>query len=357
MATQKALLLHSKGAPFTLGTRLIPSPGADEVLVKLSAVAINPVDYYMQLVGFGLEEFPAVAGNDGAGTVEAIGEASGGVLKKGDRVLFQCIDFKPNNCTFQQYALIKAKRVYRLPDFLSFEEAVTIPLGFGTATMGLYAPRTEHGGAGLTAPWEEGGLGKYTGQPALVIAGSSSVGQFAIQLLKLSGFDPIISTASAHNEAYVRAAGATHFIDYKTTPYAKLPEAIAGITSAPIGVVYDAIGLDETQRAGWAVTGPGGSFMSVRAPVVGKPRVEQAGGRYIFDIWGGVTFLDKEDATRPWGDKMYAGVSALLAEGALKPNKWELVKSGLAGVPDAAEKVGKLQMSGGKAVARIDDTP
>jgi NADPH:quinone reductase-like Zn-dependent oxidoreductase len=71
----------------------------------------------------------------------------------------------------------------QIPDNLSFDEACTIPLGLATAACGLYQNKSDRGGdAGLVPPWEEGGAGKYTGQPILVIGGASSVGQFGEQV-------------------------------------------------------------------------------------------------------------------------------------------------------------------------------
>lgn len=61
------------------------------------------------------------------------------------------------------------------------DQAAAIPLVLNTAALGLYCgPSGERSGAGLTPPWEEGGRGKYTGQPCLVFGGTSSVGQFGM---------------------------------------------------------------------------------------------------------------------------------------------------------------------------------
>ncbi len=61
---------------------------------------------------------------------------------------------------------------------MSLEEAVTLPLAFATAALGLYQELRPRGGVALTAPWEEGGYKKYAGQAAIVTGGASSVGQF-----------------------------------------------------------------------------------------------------------------------------------------------------------------------------------
>ncbi len=87
MASQKALIIPAKGSPFTLVERPIPTPGPGEVLVKLAATALNPIDYVMRLNGFAVTEYPAEAGIDGAGTIEALGEGVEGTGRsKGDRV-------------------------------------------------------------------------------------------------------------------------------------------------------------------------------------------------------------------------------------------------------------------------------
>jgi hypothetical protein len=66
----------------------------------------------------------------------------------------------------------------QIPKNLTFDEASTIPLGFTTAAIGLYQEKRDRGGAGLVAPWADGGRGKYAGQAIYIPGGSSSVGQY-----------------------------------------------------------------------------------------------------------------------------------------------------------------------------------
>ena len=80
------------------------------------------------------------------------------------------------NATFQQYSVVPARIAAKIPSNLSFDQAASLPGGVITAALGLYDTRPGLG-AGLVAPWEEGGRGKYAGQPIVVIGGSSSVGQ------------------------------------------------------------------------------------------------------------------------------------------------------------------------------------
>lgn len=70
---------------------------------------------------------------------------------------------------------------------MGFDEASTIPLGLGTAAMGLFTPdvrpRRDFNSVGLTAPWEEGGRGKYAGNPIVIFGGAGSVGQYGMSNL------------------------------------------------------------------------------------------------------------------------------------------------------------------------------
>jgi NADPH:quinone reductase-like Zn-dependent oxidoreductase len=66
----------------------------------------------------------------------------------------------------------------QIPDNLTFDQASTVPLGITTAAIGLYQEKRERGGAGLVAPWADGGRRKYAGQAIYIPGGSSSVGQY-----------------------------------------------------------------------------------------------------------------------------------------------------------------------------------
>ncbi|KAA1476196.1 GroES-like protein [Dentipellis sp. KUC8613] len=356
---QKALLVLSTGEPFTIGTRPIPRPGPGQVVVKVEATALNIVDFAMQRLGLFVQTWPTVLGADGAGTVHELGVGVVNV-QKGDRVLFQRMVFEADRGTFQEYALADANRVSKIPSNITFDQASTIPLCLATATAGLYAPKAQKGGpggAGLTPPWMDGGLGKYKDQPALVIGGSSAVGQFAIQLLKLSGFNPIISTASAHNFDYVKAAGATHVIDYHVTPYPSLPAIVAQITSDPISIVYDAISSDDSQRAGWEILAPKGVIAVVsgvvKPVVVGKAGEDAEDGKHVAAVRGNVDLVTKDVE---FGNKMYASLTGLLEGGGLKPCRVELLSGGLTAVEGGLERIVKKEVSGVKLVVRPQET-
>lgn len=84
--TQKALILPAEGAQWQLGESPIPTPGPKDVLVKLAATALNPLDWKIRTLGaFLISSYPFVGGSDGAGIVEEVGSEVSH-FTKGDRV-------------------------------------------------------------------------------------------------------------------------------------------------------------------------------------------------------------------------------------------------------------------------------
>ncbi|KAI0342998.1 GroES-like protein [Trametopsis cervina] len=360
--SHQALIIPAPGSPFELGSRPTPKPGPGEVLIKNVTVGLSRVDTMIQTMGLFVDQggFPTVAGCEGAGVIEAVGEGVES-WKKGDRVLYESF-WSPDRMSFQEFTIANGgwiseskntDKVMKIPPEVSFEEAATIPVGFTTAAVGLYHPRTVRGGIALTAPWETDGKGKYSGQPAIVIGGSSSVGQFALQLLKASGFSPIITTASKSNEAYCKAAGATHVIDYHDVPYEELPAAVKKITSLPVPVVYEATPTPESQKACLEILAPNGGYVTTTPvnPEIGKTGEATTDGKWVVWPFGSAV----EGAHLEFGKHMFLGLTDLLKKGDLKPNKVEVVPRGLAGTTDGLLRV--LQgVSGVKLVANISQT-
>ncbi|KAI0763244.1 GroES-like protein [Irpex lacteus] len=352
MSSHKALVFTGPAEPFKLIERPTPKPGPGQVLVKNVAVALNPADYVIHNIGAWVDHYgyPALIGLDGAGEVVAIGEGVVG-LNIGDRVLYQSL-FHPDTLTAQEYTLADAVQVARVPPKLSFDEAATVPLGFSTAAVGLYQEVKRRGGLALMAPWEEGGLHKYAGKPVIVAGGASSVGQYALQLLKLSGFSPIIATASKHNEAYVKAAGATHVIDYHNVSYADLPAAVKMITAESVSVVYDASGSPDAQKALWNILAPNGKIVTVGPLAVGKDGEVAEDGKLAAWVWGAANTPYNYE----FGRKMYPALSKFLETGDIKPNNVEIIPNGLAGIPDALTRLALHKVSAAKLVARVAET-
>ncbi|KAH9919389.1 chaperonin 10-like protein [Fomitopsis serialis] len=345
MSQQKVLYLQSKNGPFAVASAPVPKPGPGEVLIKVQSTALNPVDWKIQAFGLFLEKFPAILGGDAAGVVEEVGEGVTN-LKKGDRVFTNGLYGVYEHATFQQYTLGYADVTGKIPDNLSFDQASTIPLGLATAATGLFHEGAPTSSAGLFPPWEDGGRAKYAGEPILVIGGASSVGQYVIQLTKLAGFGPIITTASLRNAEHLKSLGATHVLD-RNLPDAALIAEVRKITSAPIKVVFDAVAESQTQNVGYAILASGGTLVIVLPSAVENKtddkRIAQTHGN---------TNVPKN---RELGASLYSKVTVLLEEGVIKPNPVEVLPNGLHGIIAGLEKL-KQGVSNVKLVGRPQET-
>ncbi|KAF8311408.1 GroES-like protein [Clavulina sp. PMI_390] len=230
---QRALVLPSFPGTPIVHERPVPHDiGDDEILVKVHSAALNPVEIKMitlpwavlsqvaRIPGDGTT--PLVLGVELAGEVLAVGKDVTH-LKVGDHMCGQSSPATNDAAGYQEYSRFPAKFAIKVPKELSFDEAATLPVGFSTAAGGLYPTAA----AGLTPPWAEGGKGKHAGQAAAVFGGSSVVGQFAIQLLRLSGFSPIIATSSAQHTDFLTSLGATHVVAH-TTPASEITSLAGG---------------------------------------------------------------------------------------------------------------------------------
>lgn len=214
MPSNSAAWLVSKQAnPLEVKEAPYPTPQPDEVVVRVRAVAINPVDWLVQDHAPFPLQYPAVIGEDAAGEVVEVGD-SVKTLKKGDRVLGHALGLstgKPANGTFQEYAALPEALTAKIPSSLSFEQASVVPLGFSTAACGLYLQDF----LALTIP-QAGGKSSSDGKDVVIIwGGSSSVGSNGIQLAVASGYE-VITTASPANFDFVKSLGATTAIDYNS---------------------------------------------------------------------------------------------------------------------------------------------
>ncbi|KAG6917713.1 hypothetical protein DXG01_001364 [Tephrocybe rancida] len=335
--TQKALLLESKQGKFIVGSRLIPTPGPGQLLVKVLAVGLNPSDWKLQKYGFFIKEYPAILGSDIAGEVEAIGEGVTS-FSKGDRVFFQA-SFASDFAGFQQYTLTYAVTTAKIPAKLSFEDVATIPVALATAYVGLYNKKPH--GLDLKWPTETANQGKYAGKPIVVLGGASSVGQFTIQLAKLSGFSPIITTASLKHTEFLKSLGATNVLD-RNLPSDALKTKVGELTSAPIDIVYDAISTTVTQQTGNDLLVPGGHLITVLNLVITK----KSDVSHIQ-----VSGIPGLPQNKELLEALYAKLSLLLEQGAIIPNRFQVLEGGLSGIVGGLEKLENDQVSGVKLVA------
>lgn len=213
MPDNQALWLTSRRGSFAVGPAPYTMPSADQVLVRNRAVAINPLDRLMPIIGdivFPWLRYPAVLGTDVAGEVVEIGE-NVTRFRVGDRVFGHAVGVEkainsPAEGAFQTYTLLSSHMASAIPDGMPFEKAVVLPLGLSTAACALF----QQDFLALDPP-------TLTPVPSnrtlLVWGGSTSVGSNAIQLAVAAGYD-VVTTCSAHNFDYVSELGARRAFDY-----------------------------------------------------------------------------------------------------------------------------------------------
>ncbi|PMD18134.1 GroES-like protein, partial [Hyaloscypha hepaticicola] len=184
--------------------------GQGEVVIKNAFLAINPVDWKIQSYGFPNYKYPDILGRDIAGEIVEIGQDVTR-LHLGQRVIAHALGRlvgDPAYGGFQLYTVAKEITVASIPDSLSYEHAVVLPLSISTAAAGLYQKGF------LEVPYSTIDP-KPTGKTILFWGGSSSVGSTTIQLAVASGLT-VVSTASKKNFDYVKALGAHHVFDHSS---------------------------------------------------------------------------------------------------------------------------------------------
>lgn len=206
-ATNQALWLNAKqGSMMTIGPASYPTVGPQEVIIRTAAVAMNPADWMLQQTGMLISTYPAILGCDAAGEVVEVGKELEDHFSVGDRVFGQggpLEDYKYS--TFQEYVVLKAPSIARIPDKGDYSQAVVLPLGFNTAASCLFAKETLE----LSLPPGDGGRGKTL----IVWGASSSLGCCGVQLAAAAGYD-VFAITSKGNHDMVRSLGATVCFDY-----------------------------------------------------------------------------------------------------------------------------------------------
>jgi NADPH:quinone reductase-like Zn-dependent oxidoreductase len=243
----KAVRIHTYGDASVLRYEDAPMPdiGPDDVLVRVVAASVNPVDwkfregYLKQMLP---PQFPITLGWDVSGVVEAVGK-NVSRFKVGDAV-FSRPDIKRNG-TYAEYVAIREDELARKPQTISHIEAATLPL------------------AGIAA-WEAiiSTAKVAAGQRVLVHAASGGVGSIAVQLAKSRGAY-VIATTSEKNCALVESLGADEVIDYRAQKFETMVR--------DVDAVFDTIG-GQVQEASWQVLKPGGILVSI----IGTPSEEKA---------------------------------------------------------------------------------
>ncbi|POS74475.1 TOXD [Diaporthe helianthi] len=350
--TFKAAILPRPHAQYVLQDRSLAPLEAGEVSIKVNAAAINPLDWKVRDYNFYIEDYPAVMGSDGAGEIVAVGSGVTN-FKEGDRVFFQGIAGKDDFCTFQHYAKMPAELVAKTPKSLSDEQAATVLVSTAAVVTGFY----DKSGHGLTPPWAEGGEQAGKGKGVVIIGGSSAVGQYAIQMAKISGFAKIVTNSSSKHHDHLKALGADVVLDRSTQSSAE--DFTAALGGVPLDFVFDSISEKETQILGVkivdATKGETSQIVLVQAVNADAVELGQSLGLKVElkMVYGFGSAPDLRYLGEPMC-KHVGGEDGYIAKGRLVPHKPLVISGGLGNIEEALAKL-KNGVSGEKVVIRPFD--
>ena len=237
--TMKAIVIHEYGGPEVLKYEDVsrPEPTDNQLLVRVIAAGVNPVDGLIRSGVFANEKraFPIILGGDIAGVVEKAGSKIT-KFKPGDPVFaYVSLD---NSGGYAQYAVVTQREAAPKPKSLTYVEAAAVPIVAMTAWQALVDT------AKLSA-----------GQTVLIHGGSGGVGSFAIQIAKARGAK-VIATASTANQDFLKQLGADVTIDYTKQKFEDIAKGV--------DVVLDSIGKDTLARS-YGVVKKGGMIVSLVA--------------------------------------------------------------------------------------------
>jgi len=195
----KAIRVHKFGGPEVLQLEEVPDPrpSAGQVLVRIGAAGVNPVDTYIRSGNYAnLPSLPYVPGGDGAGVVEAVGD---GVrrLRPGDRV------WVLRAAGYAELAACDATMVHPLPESLSFAQGAGVGVPYATAYRALHDKAHAR-----------------PGETVLVHGASGGVGIAAVQLARSHGMTVIGTAGTERGRRLVAEQGAHHVLDHTASDYA-----------------------------------------------------------------------------------------------------------------------------------------
>lgn len=242
----KAVRIHDFGGPDVVRFEELPTPTPkeDEILVRVCAASVNPVDHKTwegKYPAVRRDALPFTLGRDISGMVERCGSAAPG-FRQGDAIYAM---LEPQQGGFAEYVALKENEAAAKPMNLSHAEAAAVPLAALTAWQGLF---------------DNGNL--QAGQRVLIHGGAGGVGHFAIQFAKVAGAN-VLTTVANKDCAFARELGADEAIDYKAQRFEELMQ--------DIDLVFDLVG-GETQQRSWSILRTGGTLVST----LGQPPRDMA---------------------------------------------------------------------------------
>ncbi|WP_299959529.1 NADP-dependent oxidoreductase [uncultured Roseobacter sp.] len=283
----RAIIAESFGGPEVLELKDIPkpTPGIGEVLVKVEATSVNPLDIQIRRGDYAdYTPAPFKLGVDVSGTVEAIGEGVEN-LAVGDEV-FYSTRVLSNEGGYAEYHVEQADLIAKKPKGLSFADAATLPIAANTAWVCLI---------------ERGRL--KAGDRVLIHGGSGGVGLFAVQIARLTGAE-VVATSRKDAQDLVEDLGADQTVDYRE---ADAWDQLAAQSNGGYDVIVDLVGNDTIEKS-LGLLADGGRVISI---------VDQENPQSLYAGWDFNAEIHLVFLT-PSADRL-ARLGALVTRGLIKP--------------------------------------
>lgn len=324
---------HKKIGTLTVCDVPVPEISDNEVLVKIKAAGVNPLDNLIERGDVKIilpYKFPLIMGNEFCGIVDKVGRSVVN-FKEGERV-YGRMPLKKIGA-FAEYAAVDENAIARVPEYLSDEEAASVPL---TALTALQAFEI---------------MNAKSGESIFISGGTGSLGAMAIPIAKSFGLR-VVTNGSKENKERILKLGADQFIDYKTEDYSK--------SLSQMDHVLDTLGVKELKKE-FSILKHGGTLVSLRglpngefASRTGMPPLKQ----FLFTLVGHK--FDKMAAKK--GSKYYfinvhedgrglQKISEILESRKIKTSVDKIYK--LSEINQALEKVAS-KGSKGKTIIKID---
>ncbi|KAJ4990917.1 zinc-binding dehydrogenase [Stagonosporopsis vannaccii] len=265
------------GVKAKLGLIEVPTvkPSKEQVRVRSEWTASTPLDLHQNDGGL-LVQHPQVLGDGTAGTVVEVGPDVKR-LNVGDKV-FGFTWRTQAEKAHQEYVTVDEWLLAKLPDGFTLPEAVTLPNNFVTV---FHAVTTD---LGIQLPWPKPGgyVPSNADSPLLIWGGSSSVGQFAIQILRYYGYTNVLATASRKQHEKLRSLGAKALFDYNDQDVVASLLQAGGDTGIPL--ILDCIGSKYGSIAPISQVARSGAKVAILLPVIVRDSSDIEDPVYEMDV-------------------------------------------------------------------------
>ncbi|KAK8924858.1 putative alcohol dehydrogenase [Metarhizium anisopliae] len=355
--TQKAVAIASPRSPLIQITVPVHAPSPSEITLKVSYTASTPLDLHRADGGLLITTYPSQSGSGGAsGTVVAVG-ADVHAIQVGDKVsVFAFHGGKEAN--HQEYITCAAYLASKIPVGISEQQAATVNVNLCTVFHSLTRD------LGLALPWPAEQQ-PQRGEAVLVWGASSSVGLYAVQVLRHWGYANVLAVSGASHHAHLEDLGARKCFDYRRGVAAVVDEILA---EGRTPFILDCIGSLEGSLAPLKRIARRGDRVAVMLPVIVRDASVSEEPVYEMDVanvggWeGGVEvrgvrthfYLENEFFKEHLQPEI---VPTLLAQGVVQPNRYREIegKNMVERAQKALDELRNRSVSGERLVWRVSD--